>query len=136
MSASWTVAKTGPGTLTLGTTGLSTTYGASSALNVSGGTLNLQSSGGNVSAANLPQALAVTVITRTLAVGRTQYLSNLTLTNSGRASVSLATAGTASNTIKTNALSISSTSLLDLQDNNLIVDYTGGGTDNGGRWRR
>ncbi len=43
----------------------------------------------------------------------------------------MVTVGTASSTIKTNFLSISPTSLLDLKNNNLIVDYTGGGTDGG-----
>ena len=74
-----TLTKNGPGTLTLGTTGLSTTYSAGSALNVSGGTLNLLSAGGD----NANRNLAVTVNNATLAVGRTQYLASLTLT-SGR----------------------------------------------------
>ena len=74
-----TLTKDGPGTLTLGTTGLSTTYSAGSALNLSGGTLNLLSAGGDNSNRNL----AVTVNNATLAVGRTQYLARLTLTSSG-----------------------------------------------------
>ena len=119
-----TLTKNGLGTLTLGTTGQSTTYSAGSALDVSGGTLNLQSSGGD----NTHRYLAVAVNNATLGVGATQYLASLTMTNSARASISLATAGTASSTIKTDALSIDSTSLLDLRDNNLIVNYTGGGT--------
>ena len=124
INAASTFAKTGAGSLTVGSTGLAASYGAGSALNVSGGTLNLMSGGGN----NANRNLAVTVNNATLAVGRTQYLASLTLTSRARASINAVGTGNTSSTIKTDVLRIDSTSLLNLKDNNLIVNYTGGGT--------
>ena len=107
---------------TTGTVVVSSVQTYNGGTNILGGVLQA-----NVARA-LPAGGQVTVNNATLAVGATQYLASLTMTNSAQASVSLATAGTAGSTIKTNALSIDGTSLLDLRDNNLIVDYTGGGT--------
>ena len=70
----------------------------------------------------------MTVNNAILGVGATQYLASLTMTNSAQASINAVGTGVQSRTIKTNALSIDGTSLLDLRDNNLIVNYTGGGT--------
>ena len=58
-----------------------TSYGVGSALNLTGGTLNLNSSGGD----NTHRYLAVAVSNATLAVGATQYLASLSMTNSARA---------------------------------------------------
>jgi len=119
-----TLTKDGAGALTLGTTAQTTSYAPGSALQVNAGTVNLNSVGGD----NTHRNLSVAVNNATLKVGSTQYLAALALTNSAKASINAINTSATVGTIKTDNLSIDTTSLLDLQTNNLIVNYTGGGT--------
>jgi fibronectin-binding autotransporter adhesin len=116
-----TVAKTGGGSLTISGPA---SYGTASALNLSVGTATLASVGGD----NANRNLSVAVDHAAFVAGATQYLASLTLTNSAKASINAVGTGVQSRTIKTNAVSIDATSLLDLGDNNLIVNYTNDNT--------
>ena len=111
-----TLAKTGPGTLTVAGT---QTYGPNTTLKVNQGTLALNAdAGGGAGAHNL----AVQANNSSAVVfGAAQHLSGLQLTG-GSASL----AGGADKVLVTQTLSIESTaSRLDLADNFLIVNYTG-----------
>jgi autotransporter-associated beta strand protein len=112
-----TLAKTGPGTLTVAGT---QTYGPNTTLKVNQGTLALNTDGG----AATPYAMAVNVSGAGAAAnfGSSQHLAGLNLT-SGSASLS---AG-GSNVLITKGLSLDPTTCrLDLSDNYLAVDYSGG----------
>ncbi len=110
-----TLTKTGAGVLTISGP---QSNGAGSALVVNEGTVDLNSGAGD----DNHRFLSVMVDGGSvLNVGATQYLASLTLSNSAQASIN--SVGTAASwTIKTDALSIDGTSLLNLNNNNLIVN--------------
>jgi autotransporter-associated beta strand protein len=113
-----TLAKTGPGTLTVAGT---QTYGSNTTLRVNQGTLALNTDGG----AAKPYAMAVNVSGAGAAAnfGSSQRLAGLTIGASGQAAV---TAG-GSSTLSTRMLSIAGgaepTGRLDLTDGFLVIDY-------------
>jgi hypothetical protein len=121
ISPGGTLTKTGAGAMTISGP---TSYGTASALNVSAGTVTLATAGGD----NTHRNLVVTVNNATVSVGATQYLAGLSLANGAKGTISAVGTGVQSRTIKTNALSIDGTSLLDLKDNNLVVNYINNGT--------
>jgi fibronectin-binding autotransporter adhesin len=121
ITAGRTLTKVGPASLTIAGP---QSHDPGATLAIREGAVNLDSSGGD----NAGRNLAVTVEGgAVLTVGATQYLAGLSMTGSARASINAVGSGVQSRTIKTDALAIDSTSLLDLGDNNLIVNYTGGG---------
>ncbi|MCX5674455.1 MAG: autotransporter-associated beta strand repeat-containing protein [Planctomycetota bacterium] len=115
-----TLAKTGPGTLTVAGT---QTYGPNTTLKVNQGTLALKTDVGAVN----PYALAVNVSGTGAAAnfGSSQHLAGLTIGASGQAAV----AAGGSRTLSTRMLNITGgaepTGRLDLADNFLVVSYTG-----------
>jgi len=114
---SGSLTKTGGGTMTVSGP---QSYGGSTALNVAGGTVNLNSDVGAVS----PARLAVSVSgSAALNMAATQHMASLDLAGTALATLS----GGGTKTLVTQTLSIASaTAKLDLTDNNLIVDYADG----------
>jgi hypothetical protein len=119
-TAGFTMTKDGAGTLTVAGT---QTHTATSAINLTAGTLNLNSDAGIGPVYNLSLTASGTSV---LNFGATQHLNSLTLTETALATV---TSGT-SKTIVTKSLSMpgspSPTAKLDLANNFLIVDYDAG----------
>jgi fibronectin-binding autotransporter adhesin len=108
----------------LGTLILSGSNSYSGPTNILNGTLEANATGA------LPADSSITVDSATLVAGATQHVAGLSLTNGAKASISAVGTGAGSRTIKTHALSIDATSLLDLRDNNLIVNYSNDNTGN------
>jgi autotransporter-associated beta strand protein len=106
------ITKSGPGTLTISG---AQTHNPNSSLNVTAGTVLLNTDAGSASAKNL----AVTVTSR-ITANSTQHLKSLNITSGN---FTLPTNG--NRYLHTAGLSISgATGKLDLNDNDLIVDYT------------
>ncbi|HWB54678.1 MAG TPA: hypothetical protein VG722_10815, partial [Tepidisphaeraceae bacterium] len=107
-----TVTKSGPGTLTISG---SQSHSVGSAINVTAGTLNLNTDAGSSGS----PVLSLSASAGTINLNSQQHLASFTL-NGGNASVQ-----TDCNHILTNAFSISNGSTIDLWNNDMIVNYTG-----------
>jgi len=83
----------------------------------------------------LGSGVSVAVNNATVSVGATQYLAGLSLANGAKGTISAVGTGVQSRTVKVSsgagnsiALAVDGTSLLDVKDNNLVINYTNDGT--------